>query len=171
MDVAVRRFWHFKLLETDSNILNLKNSKIAIPPDLRKKSWLRNCPQNLSLERVNMPMQTSVFSDLASSAFDMAAEQAGADEPHRINVTLMGAAGSNSDAHIPRRRIGVTRSSTSLWSIDLIIRPRHRTINPSMASTTHFKEVRWRDARAARIHQGAWRRRHLVDSGSQKYSV
>ena len=34
-----------------------------------------------------MPMQTSVFSDLVNSAFDLAAEQASAEEPHRIDVT------------------------------------------------------------------------------------
>ena len=37
-----------------------------------------------------MPMQTSVFSDLVNSAFDMAAEQASADEPHRIDVIIDG---------------------------------------------------------------------------------
>ena len=35
-------------------------------------------------------MQTSVFSDLVNSAFDLAAEQASAEEPHRIEVTLEG---------------------------------------------------------------------------------
>ena len=35
-------------------------------------------------------MQTSVFSDLVNSAFDLAAEQASAEEPHRINVTIEG---------------------------------------------------------------------------------
>ena len=37
-----------------------------------------------------MHMQTSVFSDLVNSAFDMAAEQAGADKPPRINVIIDG---------------------------------------------------------------------------------
>ena len=35
-------------------------------------------------------MTKSVFSDSVNNAFDMAAEQASADEPHRINVTIDG---------------------------------------------------------------------------------
>ena len=90
-----------------------------------------------------MPMQTSVFSDLVNRAFDRAAEQASAEESDRIKVIIDGREVS----------IRTPYPSPEDWRDQVIYFPMvdrfnnpsaAQSFSPSMASTTPFREVRWR---------------------------